>query len=211
MEREELSNAERWANEYAEDHERILETREAAVKTLLQTIEPDITREGLLETPRRVARMYDEVFGGYFMDPAQILSKDFEADGYKDLVLVRDIEFWSFCEHHMAPFFGVVHIAYLPEDRVIGLSKLARLVDCFARRLQIQERMTSQIADAIETYLKPKGVAVVVSGTHTCMTARGAKTPTASAVTSAMRGVFLSSPEARSEVLSLIELKPRGR
>lgn len=194
--------------------------RETAIKMLLGTIPgEDPEREGLKETPHRVAMMYEEIFGGYEMDPVGILSKTFDAgkmhDEYDDdadiyangLVIVKDIPFFSHCEHHMVPFVGKVHIAYVPGERVVGLSKLARLVECFARRLQIQERLTNQIADTINEVLEPEGVMVIIQAEHLCMTMRGVKKPGAKTVTSSVSGVFTSNSEARAEVLSLIGVK----
>lgn len=197
-----------------------LSDRELAIKMLLGTIPgEDPEREGLKETPHRVAMMYEEIFGGYEMDPKSILAKTFDSGkmhdaGYEDvdiyangLVIVKDIPFFSHCEHHMVPFVGKVDIAYVPGDRVVGLSKLARLVECFARRLQIQERLTNQIADAINEELSPEGVMVVVQAEHLCMTMRGVKKPGAKTVTSSVSGVFTSNDAARAEVLSLIGIK----
>lgn len=197
-----------------------LQDRETAIKMLLGTIPgEDPEREGLKETPHRVAMMYEEIFGGYEMDPKSILAKTFDSgkmhdDDYEDvdvyangLVIVKDIPFFSHCEHHMVPFVGKVDIAYVPGKRVVGLSKLARLVECFARRLQIQERLTNQIADAINEELAPAGVMVVVQAEHLCMTMRGVKKPGAKTVTSSVSGVFTSNDAARAEVLSLIGIK----
>ena len=197
-----------------------LNDREIAVKMLLGTIPgEDPEREGLKETPHRVAMMYEELFGGYEMDPKTILSKTFDSgkmhdEEYDDvdiyangLVIVKDIPFFSHCEHHMVPFVGKVDIAYVPGKRVVGLSKLARLVECFARRLQIQERLTNQIADAINEELNPEGVMVVVQAEHLCMTMRGVKKPGAKTVTSSVSGVFTCNDAARAEVLSLIGIK----
>lgn len=198
-----------------------LNDREIAIKMLLGTIPgEDSEREGLKETPHRVAMMYEELFGGYEMDPIAILSKTFDAGKMHDeevesdagiyvngLVIVKDIPFFSHCEHHMVPFVGKVSIAYVPGERVVGLSKLARLVECFARRLQIQERLTNQIADAIKDVLKPEGVMVIVQAEHLCMTMRGIKKPGAKTVTSSVSGIFTTNNAARAEVLSLIEIK----
>lgn len=194
--------------------------REEAVKSLIMTIPgEDASREGLLETPHRVAKMYDEIFGGYEMDPEAILSKTFDSGKLHDgddedtgdvysngLVIVKDIPFYSHCEHHMVPFFGKVHIAYIPGERVVGLSKLARLVECYARRLQIQERLTNEIADDIKMYLDPLGVMVVIQAEHLCMTMRGVKKPGAKTITSSLSGVFENNATARAEVLSLFNL-----
>jgi GTP cyclohydrolase I len=179
--------------------------RQEAVKLLLDSIEEDSDREGLLDTPKRVAKMYEEIFAGYSQDPKEILSRTFQEE-HQEMVLVKDIPFYSHCEHHMVPFFGVVHVAYIPQGCVVGISKLARLVECYAKRLQIQERMTSSIADDIEKYLNAKGVAVIVDAEHLCMTMRGVKKPGAKTVTSAMRGVFKDNTNnARMEVLNLIK------
>ncbi len=185
----------------------IYERRKKAVTDLLDTIiEEDINREGLIETPHRVAKMYDEIFGGYLMDPALILSKVFKDEAHSEMVIVKDIEFTTMCEHHMVPVHGVAHIGYIPKGTLVGISKFARLVECFAKRLQVQERMTSQIADAIDRYLQPMGVAVVINAKHYCMIQRGIKKPGSSTTTSAMRGVFLDNANsARSEFLGLIK------
>lgn len=174
-----------------------------AVRLLLEAIGEDPKREGLLETPERVARMYEEIFGGGEEEPQESLSKQFDED-HHEMVLVKDIPFFSMCEHHLMPFFGKAHVAYIPNGRVVGISKLARVVEAFARRPQVQERMTSQIADMVEKELKPQGVAVVCEAVHTCMTMRGVKKPGAAVVTSAMRGGFRSRMSTRAEVLALI-------
>lgn len=160
--------------------------------------------EGMRDTPSRIARAWMDMTRGYGEDPQQILSRSFDADGYDEIVVLRGIAYQSLCEHHLLPFTGTVDLAYLPGPRVVGLSKLARLVDCFARRFQIQERMTRQIADALEKHLDARGTAVVVRGTHSCMTARGVLKPGAEMVTSEMRGAFRDKSEARSEVLGLL-------
>lgn len=174
-----------------------------AVREILIAIGEDPDREGLRETPSRVARMYAELFSGLHEDPADQLQKFF-SESYDEIVLVRDITFCSMCEHHLLPFMGKAHIAYLPNGRVVGLSKLARVVDVVARRPQVQERMTETIADLLVTNLEAKGVAVVLEAIHTCMTIRGVKKPESICVTSAMRGVFRSNLSTRAEVLSLI-------
>lgn len=179
--------------------------REQAIETLLMTIGEDPKREGLKDTPSRVARMYDEIFSGYSQNPIDILGRVFEEENHQEMVIVKDIQFYSHCEHHMVPFFGKVHIGYLPNGRVVGISKLARLVQCYAKRLQIQERMTSEIADAIETCLGAAGVAVVIEAEHLCMAMRGVKSPGTTTVTSAMRGAFKDNPETRAEFLELIK------
>ena len=160
---------------------------EQAVKDLLSALGEDTAREGLVDTPSRVARMYEEILAGYNDDPAVHLSRTFVEEG-SDVVIEKDIDFSSTCEHHLMPFFGKVYIAYIPDGKVVGLSKLARVVDVYAKRLQLQERMNNQIADAIMEHLSPKGVAVVVEGEHTCMTARGVKKVGSKTVTYAVRG-----------------------
>ena len=178
---------------------------EAAVRTLIQWAGDDPDREGLLETPARVARSYRELFAGYEVDPLQYLEKTFEeVGGYDELVVLKDIRFVSFCEHHMLPVVGKAHVAYLPTDRVVGISKLARVVRGFARRLQIQEKMTSEIAKAIQTVLKPQGVGVVIEAEHSCMTLRGVNVPGASLSTSCLLGVVRDDPRTREEFLRLV-------
>jgi GTP cyclohydrolase I len=178
----------------------------AAVRTLLRWAGDDPEREGLLETPDRVVRAYEEYFAGYRQDPREILAKTFsEVDGYDEMIVMNDIRFESHCEHHMAPIIGKVHIGYLPHQRVVGISKLARLVDVYARRLQIQEKMTVQIADTLHEVLQPKGVAVVVEAEHQCMTARGVHKPGAMLVTSRMLGAFRDDAATRREFLAMIE------
>lgn len=194
-----------------------LAKRKEAVKMLLETLPgEDAEREGLLETPKRVANMYEEIFGGYEMNPADILSKTFDAGKMHDeecddadiyangIVIVKDIPFFSHCEHHMVPFVGKVNIAYVAKERVVGLSKLARLVECYARRLQIQERLTNQIADAIIEYLDPAGVMVTIEAEHLCMTMRGVKKPGTKTVTSSVSGCFADNAAARNEALTLM-------
>jgi GTP cyclohydrolase I len=160
--------------------------------------------EGMVDTPARVVKAWRDMTRGYGEDPASILSRTFDADGYDQIVCLRGVAYQSLCEHHLLPFTGTVDLAYLPGARVVGLSKLARLVDCFARRFQIQERMTKQIADAMETHLAARGVAVVVRGAHSCMTARGVLKPGAEMMTSEMRGSFRDHAEARAEVAALL-------
>ena len=178
-----------------------LRTRETAVKELLDTIGEDWNREGLVETPKRVAKMYEEIFGGYSIDPKELLEKTFSEDAgiegtddqpnyQQGMVIVRDIKFYSHCEHHMVPFFGKAHIGYIPSNRVVGLSKLCRVVDAYARRLQIQERLTKQIADCIVDVLNPQGVMEVVEAEHLCMEMRGIKNPCAEPVTRPVGGIF---------------------
>jgi GTP cyclohydrolase I len=178
---------------------------EAAVRTLLRWAGDDPDRAGLLDTPQRVVRAFEEHFGGYRQEPAEILRTTFdEIDGYDELVLLRDIEFSSHCEHHLAPIVGRAHVAYLPVHRVIGISKLARLVEAFAKRLQIQERMTVQIADTIQEVLEPRGVAVVIEATHHCMTTRGVHKPGTAMLTSRLTGCFRDDPATRRELLALL-------
>ncbi|RIE02309.1 GTP cyclohydrolase I FolE [Cohnella faecalis] len=173
------------------------------MKEVLKLIGEDVEREGLLETPARVTRMYEEVFAGYSVDPRDVLGVTFD-EKHEELVIVKDIVYYSQCEHHMAPFFGKAHIGYIPSGKIAGLSKLARLVEAITRRLQVQERITSQIADILEEVLQPHGVMVVVEGEHLCMCARGVKKPGSKTVTSAVRGQFRQSAALRSEFLSLI-------
>jgi len=181
---------------------------EEAVRTLLRWAGDEPEREGLDGTPARVVRAYEEWFAGYGEDPAELLQRTFEeAGGYDEIVLLRDIRFESHCEHHMAPIIGRAHIGYLPRNRVVGISKLARLVEVYAKRLQIQERMTAEIANTIDRVLSPHGVAVVIEGTHTCMTTRGVHKSQATMVTSRMLGVFRDNPETRQEFLSAIDLR----
>ena len=178
---------------------------EAAIRTLIRWAGDDPTREGLVDTPARVARAYEEFFAGYLEDPMQTLSRTFgEVDGYDEMVVMTDIRFESHCEHHMVPIIGKAHVAYLPDRRVVGISKLARLVDIYAKRLQIQERMTAQIADTLNEVLQPKGVAVVIEAAHQCMTTRGVHKPGAAMVTSRMLGAFRSGGETRREFLAMI-------
>ena len=170
-----------------------------AVRKLLLWAGDDPDREGLVGTPDRVARAYKEFFAGYEQDPEEILRTTFEeVEGYDEMVLVKDIGVESHCEHHMVPIIGRAHIAYIPNNRVVGISKLARVVDIFSKRLQIQEKMTAQIANAIENVLQPKGIAVVIDASHQCMTTRGVNKPESSTVTSAMRGVFKDNPRTRN-------------
>ncbi len=181
------------------DHARI----ERAVREILIAIGEDPDRDGLLETPARVARMYAEVFAGLRADPARHLQRVFD-ERYDEIVLVRDIEFASMCEHHLLPFTGRVHIGYLPNGKVVGLSKLARVVEDVSRRPQVQERMTETIADLVETELAVRGVGVVIQATHACMTIRGVRRSGSLCVTSAMRGVFRENEASRQEILGLI-------
>jgi len=176
-----------------------------AVRTLIRWAGDDPAREGLLDTPHRVARAWKEYCQGYADDPARHLSRVFEeVGGYDEIVLLKDIPFQSHCEHHMAPIIGKAHIAYLPRDHVVGISKLARVLHAFARRLQVQERLTAEVADCICEHLKPQGVAVVIEASHACMAARGVRTPGVTMVTSRMMGVFRDDERSRKEVLALM-------
>ncbi|MCW5733403.1 MAG: GTP cyclohydrolase I FolE [Enhydrobacter sp.] len=178
---------------------------EEAVRTLIQWAGDNPDREGLAGTPDRVVRAYEEFFAGYEVDPAALLARTFEeSDGYDEIVVLRNIRIESHCEHHMVPIIGNAHIAYLPAGRVVGISKLARLVDVFAKRLQIQEKLTAQIADTIDSVLKPRGVAVVIEAAHQCMTTRGIKKAGVSMVTSRMLGAFRTDVATRQEFLSLL-------
>ncbi len=181
------------------------EQAEEAVRTLLRWAGDDPGREGLLGTPDRVVRAYEEWFAGYFEDPVEILQRTFEeTDGYDEMVVLRDIRFESYCEHHVAPIIGIAHVGYLPDRRVVGISKLARIVEIYAKRLQIQEKMTAQIANAIAGVLMPRGVAVVIEATHQCMTTRGIHKPGVSMITSQMLGDFRENPATRREFLAMI-------
>jgi GTP cyclohydrolase I len=183
------------------------EAAEAAVRTLLAYAGDDPAREGLLDTPSRVVRSYDEFFGGYLMDPVEVLERTFEeTEGYDEMVLLKDIRFVSHCEHHMAPIQGRAYVAYLPRNRVVGISKLARVVEIYARRLQIQEKMTSQIANVIDTVLQPEGVAVMIEAEHHCMTTRGVNKAGVAMVTSKMLGAFRDNPATRREFLANVGL-----
>jgi len=183
---------------------------EAAVQTLLSYIGENTGREGLLDTPRRVVEAFDELYQGYHQCPAEVLDRTFgETAGYDDFVLVRDIEFTSQCEHHMMPFYGRAHIAYTPVERVVGLSKLARLTDIFARRLQTQEHLTAQIAAAIDEVLKPRGVAVLIEAEHTCMSVRGVAKHGAMTFTSRYTGMFRDNPAEQARFMSLVRSPQR--
>lgn len=183
------------------DKERI----EKAVREILYAIGEDPDREGLVDTPKRMARMYEEIFAGISEDPKKHLEVYFQDEKYEELVLVKDIPFYSVCEHHLVPFFGVAHVGYLPRDgRLTGLSKLARVVDTVAKRPQLQERLTATVADAIVEQLNPYGVIVVIEAEHMCMTMRGVRKPGSKTVTSAVRGTFASDPKSRAEVISMI-------
>ena len=179
---------------------------EEAVRTLIKWMGDDPTREGLTDTPKRVINSYAELFNGYTQDPSEILERTFEeTDGYGDIVLLKDIRVESYCEHHLIPITGVAHVAYIPENRVVGISKLARTVELFSKRLQIQEKLTSQVANAINDTLKPKGVAVLIEAEHGCMTTRGVHKPGVNMVTKTLIGCFKENPDLRTEFLSLIK------
>jgi GTP cyclohydrolase I len=183
------------------------EQAEKAVQTLIEWAGDDPTREGLVETPKRVAKAYEQFFEGYDLDPEEILRKTFEeVEGYDEMVIVKDIRLESHCEHHIVPILGKAHIGYIPNNRVVGISKLARIVDVFGKRLQTQETMTSQIANVIQKVLDPKGVAVVIDASHQCMTTRGVHKPESSTVTSAMKGIFKENAVTRNEFLSFVTL-----
>ncbi|MCX5569258.1 GTP cyclohydrolase I FolE [Kaistia nematophila] len=182
------------------------EEAEAAVRTLIAWAGDDPTREGLIDTPKRVAKAFGEFYKGYHEDAAETLDRVFdEAGGYDDIILVRDIPFFSHCEHHMVPFIGKAHIAYYPKGGVVGLSKLARVVDIFARRLQMQERLTNQIAEAIDTGLDPRGVAVMLEAEHHCVSMRGAHKSGVSTITTSFTGIFHKDPAERARFLSLVQ------
>ena len=182
-----------------------IEEAQEAVRVLLRWAGDDPNREGLRDTPKRVVRAYEEYFSGYGQDPVAILRRTFEeTNGYDEMVVLRDIDFRSHCEHHVAPIVGRAHIGYLPDNRVVGISKLARVVDLFARRLQIQEKLTAEIADSIETVLQPRGVGVVIEAAHHCMTTRGVRKEGVLMVTSRMLGTFRTDPKTRREFLSMI-------
>jgi GTP cyclohydrolase I len=181
------------------DHDRI----HAAVRELLIAVGEDPDREGLRETPQRVARMFAELFSGLHQDPRQLLKKTF-TQKYDEMVVVRDIGFESMCEHHLLPFMGKAHVAYLPQGKIVGLSKLARVVEVLARRPQVQERMTEELADLLVEELSGNGVAVILEASHTCMTVRGIRKPTSVCTTSAMRGAFATNPSTRAELMALI-------
>ncbi|MBS0959257.1 MULTISPECIES: GTP cyclohydrolase I FolE [Acetobacter] len=181
------------------------EEAEQAVRTLLSWAGDNPAREGLQDTPARVARAYEEFFEGYEVEPHDLLKRTFsEVEGYDEIVLLRDIRFESHCEHHLAPIIGKAHVAYLPRNRVVGISKLARVVDAYARRLQIQERMTAQIANTINDVLEPHGVAVIIESAHECMTTRGVHRPGVSMVTSTMLGVFRENVQTRQELMAML-------
>ncbi len=181
---------------------------EQAVKTILEYLENDSSREGLLDTPKRVIDSFDEIFSGYNQDAADVLSSTFNSEGYDGIVLLRDIEFHSTCEHHLQPFNGRAHVAYIPVDRIVGISKLARLVEMHARRLQNQERITKSVADDLETYVSPLGCAVIIEARHGCMRCRGVAKQNAVMTTSSMKGVFFDKSDARAELMQLIQSPP---
>lgn len=181
------------------------EEAEEAVRTLISWTGDNPDREGLIETPKRVVKAYEEFFEGYEIDPEEVLTKTFEeVQGYDDAVIVRNIRVESHCEHHIVPILGVAHVGYIPNNRVVGISKLARVVEIFGKRLQTQETMTAQIADTIQKVLQPKGVAVVVDASHQCMTTRGIHKTESSTITSRMLGAFRDNPETRGEFMNLI-------
>lgn len=181
------------------------EEAEAAVRTMLAWTGDNPDREGLVETPKRVVRAYEQFFAGYEMDPKEVLSKVFEeVEGYDEMVIVKDIRVESHCEHHIVPILGKAHVGYLPNKRIVGISKLARVVDIFGKRLQTQEVMTAQIANVINEVLEPKGVAVVMNAKHQCMTTRGVHKPESSTITSTMLGAFRENPDTRAEFMNLI-------
>ena len=185
---------------------------EESIKNILLEIESDAAldgngeqREGLKNTPKRVVESWKELYSGYKSDPKETLNATFNGEGYDGIVLLKDIEFYSTCEHHMLSFTGKAHVAYIPTDRIVGISKLARIVEVFSRRLQNQERITTQVADALEKYLKPLGAAIIIEAKHECMGCRGVKKSHATMTTSAMRGVFFDKAEARAELMELIK------
>ncbi|MGO4221473.1 GTP cyclohydrolase I FolE [Lysobacter sp. TAF61] len=185
------------------------EQAEAAVRTLLRWAGDDPAREGLLDTPKRVAKAYTDWFSGYAEDPADYLKRTFEeVEGYDEMIVLRDIEFESHCEHHMAPIIGKAHVGYLPDGKVVGISKLARVVETYARRLQVQEKMTAQIAQVIQEVLQPRGVGVVIEGAHECMTTRGVHKRGVSMITSKMLGTFREDARTRAEFLRFIDVGP---
>lgn len=187
------------------------EEAEAAVRLLLRYAGDDPDREGLLDTPARVVRSYEELFAGYSVDPVALLERTFEeVEGYDEIVLLRDIRLESHCEHHMVPILGVAHVAYLPYRRVVGISKLARVVDAYGKRLQIQEKLTAQIANTINDVLQPRGVAVIIEAAHQCISTRGVHKPGVSMVTSRMIGAFRDHPDTRRELLSIIGNRAPG-
>ena len=200
-----MSDAATPLTHYRDDSPAARERALEAIRELLRWVGEDPDREGLVETPRRVVDAYLEYFQGYAEDPAQHLSKTFEeVGGYDEIVLLKDIPFHSHCEHHMAPIIGRAHVAYLPSDRVVGISKLARVVQAYARRLQVQERLTAEISDCIASQLEPLGVGVIIEATHACMTCRGVETPGVTMTTSRMLGVFRDDEKSRHELMRLL-------
>lgn len=193
----------------AHDDKPTRDQAEAAVRTLLRWAGDDPLREGLLDTPKRVAKAYQDWFSGYGEDPADYLQRTFEeVEGYDEMIVLRDIEFESHCEHHMAPIIGKAHVGYLPDGKVVGISKLARVVETYARRLQVQEKMTAQIAQVIQDVLHPRGVGVVIEGAHECMTTRGVHKRGVSMITSKMLGSFREDARTRAEFLQFIDVGP---
>ena len=191
--------------ESSNNHKPSREEAKEAVRTMLAWAGENPNREGLIETPERVVSAYEEFFAGYDMDPDEILDKTFEeVAGYDEMVIVKDVRLESHCEHHMVPFIGIAHVAYIPHKRVVGISKLARIVDVYAKRLQTQETMTAQIADTIQRVLEPRGVAVVINAEHQCMSTRGVHKSETSTVTSRMLGIFRTDERTRSEFMNLI-------
>lgn len=192
----------------SDDADRVTRTdAEAAVRTLLRWAGDDPAREGLVDTPLRVARAWREWFSGYSLDPDAYLARTFEeVEGYDEMVVLRDIPFESHCEHHLAPIIGKAHVGYLPGGKVVGISKLARVVEAYSRRLQVQEKLTAQVADCIERVLQPRGVGVVIEASHECMTTRGVHTRGVSMVTSTMRGLFRDDARTRAEFLAFVEV-----
>lgn len=180
------------------------ENIEKLVKQLIKEIGDDSSREGLLDTPKRVAKSFEKIYGGYAKDPRKLI-KVFDNEGYDEMIIAKDIDFYSMCEHHMLPFFGKVYIGYIPNDKIIGLSKMPRMVEIFARRLQNQERLTRQVADTLMELLNPKGVGVVIKGMHLCMKARGVEKQNCEITTSSFTGLFKSNLNTRSEFLNLIK------
>lgn len=193
----------------AHDDKPTREQAESAVRTLLRWAGDDPAREGLLDTPKRVAKAYQDWFSGYAEDPADYLKRTFEeVEGYDEMIVLRDIDFESHCEHHMAPIIGKAHVGYLPDGKVVGISKLARVVETYARRLQVQEKMTAQIAQVIQDVLQPRGVGVVIEGAHECMTTRGVHKRGVSMITSKMLGSFREDARTRAEFLQFIDVGP---
>ncbi|MGE0754641.1 MAG: GTP cyclohydrolase I FolE [Alphaproteobacteria bacterium] len=187
------------------------EQAEDAVRTLIRWAGDDPAREGLRDTPKRVAKAFEEFFRGYTIDPGEVLQRTFEdVGGYDEMIVLRDINFSSHCEHHMVPFTGCVHVAYIPNNKVLGISKIARLVDTYAKRLQIQEKLTAEIANTLNELLGPQGVAVVVEATHMCMTMRGVQKPGTVMQTSHLLGSFRDDPRTRQEFFSLLKVPVRG-